>query len=1658
MFRPAKPPTTLVTTLFLLTQGGLLLTAGRWSAAPHLPLPYLFALLCLIATAMTVRRWLAVETRSAGVLLLLAGQLGLLVLSGNGIRQVATDPEQWRLAQQEVLTATADEQADLVERIASLLVELGDVAREKVAEYDVVAAPFVLIPQLRALWDERFPQEKRFRLAMSLWYGGERIGWDDWTLPLPLETSETGEAGSWDVVQERREGWYWRRFQALAVAGPTPVFLEMQMRLAPATETDPGLVPAASGLELSRGDVTVYRVEVVQESGPPREQWRGDAEHGLQLTRDLELGATHKSEDRARLRLVLHSASLRVQQHRQASGQLMMSLLAWTVAVVGFGWTVRGAAGLLLGCWFARALLVGVDFFRWAQPALLGLQLPARPGGLSSLIDPAYFATPYAGGWFASAADALLTAALVAGSFWMVARAIFPRRSLTEPDGQQPTPEAGRLWTAIAFGLLAGCLLFCLRFVIHEIVVNANARLIGPSVPVRFLSFWALHLVLLLVTGSVTGLLAALATRWRFRHRRWLAVVLVLVGCLPTWFLMPDVSPLTAMTVAGVACLLWWLAPFLLSREISLRRLAVIAPVLLTVIWNYSVLAEAYGRVEQEWLLRKGDLIVLAQEDWIQFLMEDVLAEMSVSPPAVSSPDSYSWPANDMWQNRAAYDLWRQSAVHDLGLPCLVEILDADGYTESLFTAGFLGDFSYEVSLRSEWRASQAAGLTNQPTIWLQTESRRYLTGKERLLRGEVERSRTGGWIRLEMPIQSERITTILSQLVGAPSYAIRDGYRPRAEVDRPLLLLRGADSGWLDAGSGSFPDNISEPAVADLRSGRSDWGVVRVAGKVYRCLWRPLPVAMAEAEGEGFLLGLLIPSLSDLLLDLSRLLLLDLFLLVVLAGSLLGWRPWRKRRPGPYLGFQERFLTGYLILGLLLLSLAGMFIDRLNLQRLVGEARQQTRDGLTAGMAQLQGLLGEQARSLAESDYIADLLANRLAGQRPLGPFSARQGMVFTSGGQLLLDETLSDLDAVEAANLLATARRAPLLVMDDGGQLYLGTTVPIDLSAVLPDSLPGTVADSVATGRGEETESRVLASQDGFFFYRQRVDTDLLAGLADIIQGEVTLRIGGETVLSSHPERVFSGTTPLMVPPDMMRSLRRHPFNPYLYATPGTRLSFTGCMALPVLAFEATRPELQPRRTPAVLAVKFPARERDFGLQREQTVLYLAGLASLILITAALLALVMTWNIFGPVRVLVTATRRLAGGDFAAPLPEMGRDEIGTLARSFGTMRDELRQAQAAIEQRERFLTTVLNRISVGVAVFDVEGEVVVLNPAGKSILETFFSSSADGEESTAQKLLTAFRELLGPREEGDGELRSHNGRNTLRGRLAPLALPEGRRDTIIVFEDVTEFLNTKRLALNAELARQVAHEIKNPLTPIQLSVQLLQQAYDDRSDDLDRIVKETVRQVLEQVTLLRSIATEFSLLGRPGDLECMPLDLPTLVEKVLNSYQARIAGAETPPLIPVMEPPSDRADSAPVVGPMVHLETRTVPPVLAHTESLVKVLGNLMENSLDAKDASDRLVIQVAWQVAAESVTLRWEDNGPGIPSEVADRLFDPYFSTKSRGTGLGLAICRNLLDKMGGRINLRNRSDGQGAVAEVTLPRADDETSDTGADTVPSGNSG
>ena len=718
--------------------------------------------------------------------------------------------------------------------------------------------------------------------------------------------------------------------------------------------------------------------------------------------------------------------------------------------------------------------------------------------------------------------------------------------------------------------------------------------------------------------------------------------------------------------------------------------------------------------------------------------------------------------------------------------------------------------------------------------------------------------------------------------------------------------------------------------------------------------------------------------------------------------ASVRSWRP----------GFQERFLGGYLLLGLVLLLVVGMSVDRVGYQAVRREARTRTREGLSLAVEQLRSLLVEQARSLAGSEYIADMLLGQLAGRRPAGPVNLRQAMVFAGDGTLLLDETLSDLDDTEARTLLDAGRAAPLVIIRDETELYVGTVIPIDLSDVLA------AADTLSAGG-----RRTIAS-DGFFFYRQRLDEDLLVGLADLVRGEATLVLAGRPVLASHPEEYFSGRKGRLAVPGMMVELLSHPDSPGIFASSDRPFAYTGAMPLP--AFSAADGFWGRYPIPAVLALSFPDREREFTVQRTENVLFLTGLANLILLTALALAGVLAWSIFRPLRVLAEATRSLAAGDFQAPLPEPGHDEVGELTAAFGTMRSQLHSARERLAAREQFLTTVLDRVPVGVGVIGTAEELVVLNPAGRRILAEF----APGKDPAAA--LTELRDRLADPAVPGGEIRSTDGLRTVRGAVAPLDLPGGRRDTMVVFEDITDFLANKKLALSAELARQVAHEIKNPLTPIQLSAQLLGQAWRDQHSRLDQIVPETVQRILDQVDLLRRIASEFSLLGRPDQMALQPVDLEALVHKVVTDYTS---GGET-------------GAAGTVQAPVVQVAEAAVPLVMANPESLQKILGNLMQNSLDAAVEGSPARVDVDWHWDEQSVVLRWRDHGMGIPAEVAEHLFDPYFSTKSKGTGLGLAICRSLVDRMGGTITLENHPDGTGAVATLTLRRA--KTTESGPD--------
>ncbi len=1602
--------------LCLAGQGTLFLVAGTGFGTPRLPLSSVFVVLTILQMFVLLLDWRRsglFSTRPvsdfalrglalAASLVLLGVGLGFLSVRGSNSLPAAFQPDPSRgLAEaRESLDALIPALDDFDLQFPDLFTAPADSAGWTVVQG---GDPFRVMRKLPVRWKDSYPFGDSYPLGAVLWDGSSRAAWTAGAEPLPawdgsVQRDSSG-IGRRSLVESRGR-WFLR--EVGGISGGYGLEIQIALDSRAAQDFHPGIY-----LEVLDPGTTSF----------PSGTANGPGTDSV-LVESL-LGRV--------LRLTALDDGLSGGAVRWRSRLLLAGLLAWVLVLAAGARVAGGPIVFLAALWVGRAMLAASELLRWITLSFPGQIFPAHPGSLFSLVDPAYFATPFAFGWFASVADALLTSLLVAVTAWRLLQFLGVVEGPAFYRLRSPWRKQGIL-QGVLFGLVVGLVLLWLRFFAGLLAENANARLIGTGVSLPFLSFWGLQVSLMLMAFGLAALTTGLLARpsWPRREElsRWFGGALVAGGTamLVNLVLGEGQLPAGLLMVAGVASVLWALAPALLARPHFLRRFAWPAILLVTVVWNYGSLRGVYDQAERSWLERKGAVITQADPEWTRILLGSVLEEMAEQEAGSGTPTIRRY---DVWRDEAAWALWKDSALRDLGYSCLVEIVDEEAGAESLYAEGFMRDFQYEVVARSPWVGINGLPVQDNWNMIFQTERRIYAGGQEEVVAAEVARAEGLGWIRVELPVRSWRISTLIRELWGSHDLST-NGYRPRAEVDRPILLLRADDTGWLEADVSGFPGPEANPLVADLRAGRISLAEIPRGGRSWLCRWNPLPEGAARVSGEGFLLGLRKSGFREDLLDLSRLTLLNLVLLFILFGFIQLYRwvargsfagedvPWRP-------GFQERFLAGYLLLGLVLLLVIGTSVDKVGHDRVRSEARAQTRAGLDLAVEQLRNLLVEQARSLAASEYIADLLEGQLAGNRPVGPGEYRQGMVFGPDGTLLLDETLSNLDEDQARDLLNAGREAPLVVIREGDDLFVGTVIPLDLEGFL--TVPAAAENLGHSGNESQ----------GFFFYRQILDADLMGSLADHVDGQAMFRFDGLPVFASQSAAVFSGEAPLLADPKSMAALLDHPSGKGIFAAHGRPFAFTGAQPLPAFGRNDLG-ELRARRLPAILALNFPDREREYIAQRRGTVLFLTGLANLILLTALVLALLMSWNIFRPLRLLLTATRSLAQGDFNAPLPDPGSDEIGRLAGAFSLMRDDLQTARDELAARERFLATVLDRVTVGVAVLDSAGGIVTLNPAGRQILAGFRAEAQAGYEDPegVAWLLAGFRNLAAGNDRVGGELASDDGRRTLRGAMAPLDLPGGRTDTMLVFEDITEFLDTKKMAINAELARQVAHEIKNPLTPIQLSVQLLGQAWQDQHPNLDKIVNETVSRVLNQVTLLRSIAGEFSLLGRPGELDTEVVDLESLVMDVLAGYGAAVGERATDPEV---------ISAAGISVPMVELETGPLPAVLAHRESLQKILGNLMQNSLDAAREGHRLTLAITWRPEAGYLTLIWADNGAGLPAEVADRLFDPYFSTKSKGTGLGLAICRNLADRMGGTIRLFNRGDGPGAIAELSLPLSD-----------------
>ena len=221
-----------------------------------------------------------------------------------------------------------------------------------------------------------------------------------------------------------------------------------------------------------------------------------------------------------------------------------------------------------------------------------------------------------------------------------------------------------------------------------------------------------------------------------------------------------------------------------------------------------------------------------------RILLASVLEEMVAQETDLVGRGTGS---STVWSDEAAWALWRDSALRDLGYSCLVMLMDEQGREESLFAQGFLRTYQYEVNARSPWVGIDGLAAGDDWAMIFQTERRIYTGGSEEVVAAEISRSGDRGWIRVELPVRSWHIPTLMRELGGGGDLS-SGGYRPRAEVDRPILLLRADETGWLEAGVAGFPGPEADVLVADLKSGRRQLAEIPLAGNSWRCQWNYLP------------------------------------------------------------------------------------------------------------------------------------------------------------------------------------------------------------------------------------------------------------------------------------------------------------------------------------------------------------------------------------------------------------------------------------------------------------------------------------------------------------------------------------------------------------------------------------------------------------------------------------------------------------------------------------------------------------------------------------------------------------------------------------------------------------------------------------------------
>jgi two-component system nitrogen regulation sensor histidine kinase NtrY len=443
-----------------------------------------------------------------------------------------------------------------------------------------------------------------------------------------------------------------------------------------------------------------------------------------------------------------------------------------------------------------------------------------------------------------------------------------------------------------------------------------------------------------------------------------------------------------------------------------------------------------------------------------------------------------------------------------------------------------------------------------------------------------------------------------------------------------------------------------------------------------------------------------------------------------------------------------------------------------------------------------------------------------------------------------------------------------------------------------------------------------------------------------------------------------------------------------------------------------------------------QYYAEKQSLRALKRQMLLILLFFTMLVLFSVMWVALFLSKQVTVPIQALAEGTREISSGNFDYQVPDQVQDELGILARSFNNMTKQLRdnrsqidqftrnlqQAVQELERRRQLMETVLENIPTGVVSLDATGAILRCNTAvtgmlgansrDKQTLDDLLG--ADASRAVQYLMRRSLRMGVVSR-----EIETVAGGRVLHlaVTVSPLGPRRGNTGYVLVLDDLTEMLRSQKSAAWQEVARRIAHEIKNPLTPIQLSAQRLLRFLDRRTTsdskpvdaELTTLVQECSRLIEREVSTLAGLVNEFSQFVRFPTAKLVPTEANTIVQEAIEVFSNRLDGVTIKTML-----------------------AENLPQVRADAGLLRSVLINLIDNAAESLEHSSlrEIVVSTRNHVEAESVEISVADTGHGISPEDKDKLFLPQFSTKDRGTGLGLAIAARIIAEHGGTIHVED----------------------------------